>query len=115
MMFTDMMKAATDWHLAAFAGGRMVVSAGVVIQTRVAQMAMGVMRPEEFVRMVMEKPAAFASASEMAGRALAANKGYAAAWGAALAPIEASASANARRLSPRSHLMMGLQPRGRRR
>ncbi|MEQ5870153.1 hypothetical protein J4E08_09605 [Sagittula sp. NFXS13] len=98
-MFQDMMKATTDWQKVALSTSQMMLSAGVVVQTRMAQMAMGVMKPQEFTRMVLEKPSAFARGGEMAMRAMSGNKGYAIVMAEALKPIEASASANARRLS----------------
>lgn len=98
-MFLEMMTAANQWQSVALTGARMMASAGVVIQVRVAQMALGIMRPVEFSRMVLEKPSAFARSGEMAMRALAGNKGYAVAMAEAMKPIEAKASANAKRLT----------------
>ncbi|AUC54671.1 MAG: hypothetical protein ACU0CC_01615 [Sagittula sp.] len=101
-MYPDMMKAAVEWQRATLAGARVMISAGTVIQVRVAQMAMGTMKPVEATRMVFEKPSAFMRATEAAMRAAAGQKGYGAVMEAALAPIEASAGANARRLSPKT-------------
>lgn len=80
---------------------KMLLTAGQVIQARTAQMALGTMKPDEAARMVLEKPAAFAKAAEMAARAQAASKGSAAVALAALRPIGAKTGANARRLSRR--------------
>lgn len=92
------MKAAQSWHDVSMAYGRMMLSANEVIQRRMLQMAMGQMKPEEAVRMVMEKPAAFAKSFEMATRAAAASKGGPEAILAAIRPIEAKTRANSRRL-----------------
>ncbi|MFW2588201.1 hypothetical protein [Sagittula sp. SSi028] len=94
-------KAIGEWQAVAWAGSRLWLSAGAVVQARTMQMALGVMQPQEFTRMVMEKPSAFARSGEMAMRAMAGNKGYAVTLSEALKPIEASASANARRLQER--------------
>jgi hypothetical protein len=61
-------------------------------------MALGTMTPDEAVRMVTEKPAAFAKAAVNAAAAGAKGRGQAAVASAALAPISGRAKANARRL-----------------
>ncbi len=96
---TDAFAAARTWNRAALAYGQMLMSANIVIQQRMMQMALGVMTPAEAARMVMEKPAAFAKSMEMAARAGAASKGHAAVALAALTPIGSRTRANAARLS----------------
>ena len=100
-MLPDVMKAAAAWQRAHLAQMQMMAAAGVVIQQRMLQMALGTMRPDEAARMVMEKPAAFAKSAEMAARAAAGGKGHAAVAMAALGPYGRAAGANARRLSRR--------------
>ena len=90
--------AALTWQKAAMAYGQMAVTANQVIAVRTTQMALGVMKPEEAARMILEKPAAFARSFEMAARAQAASKGHAAVALAALTPLGAKTGSNARRL-----------------
>jgi hypothetical protein len=66
------------------------------------QMSLGTMQPEEATRMVFEKCSALAKGTEMTNRALAANKGPAAAALAGLAPYSHATRANAQRLSRRA-------------
>lgn len=98
-MFLDLVKSAAEWQRVVVAGTQVLTSAAVVIQARVMQMALGVMKPQEFTRMVLEKPSAFAHSGELAMRAMAGNKGYPAVMAAALRPIAAKTRANAKRLS----------------
>jgi hypothetical protein len=96
---TDYLKAAMTWQRAWIAQTQMLTTAAMVIQQRVLQMSLGTMRPEEAARMILEKPAAFAKAHEMAMRAAAANKGNAAVALAAIGPIGKTTQANAKRLT----------------
>jgi len=96
--FTTVFDAARTWQKASLAYGQMLISANMVIQQRMMQMALGTMKPEEAARMVFEKPAAFAKAFEMAARSHAASQGNAAVMLAALTPIGARTRANAARL-----------------
>ncbi|MBE3637414.1 hypothetical protein [Mangrovicoccus algicola] len=91
-------RAVETWQQVNLAYGRMILSAGEVVQKRMLQMALGTMKSEEAARMVLEKPAAFAKSFEMASRAAAGSKGTAEAMLAAIRPIEASTRANSRRL-----------------
>ena len=93
-----LMNAARTWQAAGLAYGQMLMTAQTVIGVRVTQMALGVMKPEESARMVLEKPAAFAKSIEMAARAHAAKRGTAAVALAAIKPIGARTAANAKRL-----------------
>ena len=93
-----MMNAGFTWQRAALAYGEMLMTAGQVIQKRSLQMAMGTMKPEEAVRMVLEKQSAFAKSVEMAARSSAAGRGHAATTLAAIKPIGSKIRANARRL-----------------
>lgn len=117
-MFLDLMKTITEWQKVAVAATQVTMSAATVIQARVMQMALGVMKPQEFTRMILEKPSAFARSGEMAMRALTAQKGYAVVMAEAIAPIEASTRANARRLAGRPATTQSvprtLAPKGRR-
>jgi hypothetical protein len=97
-MLTDILETAQQTNRLAFKTWEMWVSAGTVIQLRMMQMATGTLRPEEAVRMVFEKPTAFASGTERAMRAMAGGQGFAAASLAALDPISRSAGSNAKRL-----------------
>lgn len=94
----SMMSAAQSWQAAAFAYGKMYWTAQEVIQRRTLQMALGQMGTEEAIRMVLEKPTAFADAFERAARATVAGKDPAAVAMAAVKPISAKTRANARRL-----------------
>ena len=96
--FTPLLDAAMTWQKTSFAYGQMMWTANLVIQKRVMQMALGTMKPEEAMRMVFEKPAAFAKSFEMAARTSAAGKGTAAAALAAIKPVGARTRANAQRL-----------------
>ena len=78
-MYGTMFQAASEWQRAMFSGFRMMMSASTVIQVRMMQMSLGIMKPEETARMFLEKPATFAKSTEMSMRALAGNKGLAAA------------------------------------
>ncbi|WP_417718995.1 hypothetical protein [Salipiger sp.] len=98
-MYGTMFQAASEWQRAMFSGFRMMMSASTVIQVRMMQMSLGIMKPEETARMFLEKPATFAKSTEMSMRALAGNKGLAAAALAGIAPIGQKTAANARRLS----------------
>lgn len=90
--------AARTWQQAGLAYGQMLMTAQMVIAARTQQMALGTMKPEEATRMVLEKPAAFLKAFEMAARSSAASRGHAATALAALKPIGARTAANAKRL-----------------
>lgn len=96
--FLPLMASTLTWQTAALAYGRMYWSAQEVIQRRTMQMALGQMHPEEAMRMVMEKPAAFAEAFERAARATVAGQGAADVALAAVKPIGAKTHANAKRL-----------------
>ncbi|ANT63623.1 MULTISPECIES: hypothetical protein [Roseobacteraceae] len=98
-MFGSLFLNVAQWHEAAMAGTEVMISAATVVQLRTMQMATGAMAPAEAARMIVEKPSAFASASENYLRALASNRGYAAATLAGLAPYQSATSANAKRLS----------------
>ena len=95
---TSMMKAAQTWQSLSTAYARMLWSANEVIWRRTLQMTMGTMKPEEFTRMVMEKPTAFAKSMEMVARAQAGSRGNAATAMAAIKPIGSKTRSNARRL-----------------
>lgn len=97
--FSAVFDATRTWQKASLAYGQMLMTANMVIQQRMMQMALGTMKPEEAARMVFEKPAAFAKSFEMAARSHAANKGTAAVMLAALTPIGAHTRANATRLN----------------
>jgi hypothetical protein len=103
----DYLKTATTWQRAWMAQMQMLTTAAMVIQSRVLQMSLGTMRPEEATRMFLEKPAAFAKSHEMAMRAAASNKGHAAVALAAIGPIGKTTQANARRLSKASGMSGG--------
>ena len=75
-----------------------ILAAQQVIDHRTMQMALGTMKPEEATRMVLEKPAAFMKAFEMAARSNAASRGHAATALAALKPIGEKTASNAKRL-----------------
>ncbi|ETX16734.1 hypothetical protein OCH239_01790 [Roseivivax halodurans JCM 10272] len=100
-MIADMFKAAQDWQRAGFQGMQMMMSAGAVIQIRTMQMSLGIMNPAEAARMIFEKPAVFAKSAELTSRALAGNKGFAAASMAGLRPIGSATRANQKRLTTR--------------
>lgn len=76
-MFGSLFCNVVQWHEAAMAGTEVMISAATVVQLRTMQMATGAMAPAEAARMIVEKPSAFASASENYLRALASNRGYA--------------------------------------
>ncbi|EIE50824.1 hypothetical protein AL036_05630 [Salipiger aestuarii] len=101
-MYGPLFSTALLWQKWAFGAAQMMMASSSVIQIRVLQMSLGTMRPEEATRMVFEKSSALAKATEMAGRALAANKGPAEASLAGLAPYTRATRANAKRLSRRS-------------
>lgn len=96
------MSTALQWQRWTLDATQIMLSSATVIQIRVMQMALGTMHPEEATRMVFEKCSALARATELTSRALAANKGPAAAALAGLAPYSQATRANARRLSRRS-------------
>lgn len=96
---TDLLAAARQWQRAALAHGQMLATANIVIRKRCLEMALGTMKHEEAARMVLEKPAAFAKAAEMAARARAARRGHAAVALAAIQPLGARTRANALRLT----------------
>ncbi len=98
-MYREMFEAASAWQRNAMAMTQMMVTASTVIQIRMMQMSLGLMRPEEAARMVMEKPSAFAKSAEMSVRAMAANRGFATVALAAMKPVGAKTRANARRLT----------------
>jgi hypothetical protein len=77
---------------------RMNIAAAEVIMRRTAMMASGTMSAPEAAKMMMEKPAAFAEAAGRAAIAAARGGDATAVASAALKPIGARASANARRL-----------------
>lgn len=98
---TAVMRAAATWQKACFAYGQMLMTANQVIASRMMQMSLGTMKPEEMTRMYLEKPAAFAKSFEMAARSASASRGYAAATLAGIKPIGAKTSSNAKRLNRR--------------
>ena len=98
-MYGSIFTAAQQWQKAMFSSAQMMFSASTVIQLRMMQMALGVMRPEEATRMVLEKPSAFMKATEMSARALAGNRGFEAATAAGIAPYKRATGANAKRLA----------------
>ncbi|WP_196941945.1 hypothetical protein [Pseudooceanicola algae] len=89
----------TQWQQLALSSAKVMMASSTVIQIRVMQMSLGIMRPEEATRMAFEKVSALAKATEMSGRALAANKGPAEAALAGLEPYARATRANAKRLS----------------
>ena len=93
-----LLAAARRWQAAGMAYGQMLMTAQQVIAHRTMQMALGTMKPEEATRMVLEKPAAFMKAFEMAARSNAASRGHAATALAALKPIGEKTASNAKRL-----------------
>lgn len=97
-MYSPFFEAAATWQRVAMAQMQMMYTASTVIQIRVMQMGLGIMRPDEAARMVLEKPTAFAKSTEMSMRALARNRGYAAAALEAMKPVGAKTKSNARRL-----------------
>lgn len=101
-MYGTMFRAAMQWQAAWMSTAQMAVSAATVIQLRTMQMSLGIMKPEEATRMLLEKPSAFMRATEMSARALAANRGLAAATLAGMAPIRRTTQANAKRLGRRT-------------
>jgi hypothetical protein len=92
------MKAYSAWSRFAAGYARMSMSAAEVIARRTTMMAQGVMTQPEAMRMVLEKPAAFAHAAEKAMTTAARGGDVAAVARAALGPIGRKAAANARRL-----------------
>lgn len=74
-MYSPFFEAAATWQRVAMAQMQMMYTASTVIQIRVMQMGLGIMRPDEAARMVLEKPTAFAKSTEMSMRALARNPG----------------------------------------
>lgn len=95
------MRSMETWQKAWWAYGKMVISANQVIGYRTLDMALGKMKPEEFTRMVFEKPATFAKSVEMASRAAAARRGHAASALASIKPYEAKTRSNSTRLAKR--------------
>ena len=93
-----LLAAARTWQAAGMAYGQMLMTAQQVIAHRTMQMALGTMKPEEATRMVLEKPAAFMKAFEMAARSAAASRGHAATTLAGIRPIGAKTASNAKRL-----------------
>ncbi len=100
-MFRHFFQASQLWQNAMLSGFEVMVSSATVIQHRTLQMSLGTMRPEEAMRMLLEKPSTFAKSAEMTMRALAAQKGAADVALAAIGPIGTATKANARRLSRR--------------
>ncbi|MCA0920184.1 hypothetical protein [Pseudooceanicola nanhaiensis] len=98
-MVLQMMQAVQDWQTLTLSSVRVACDAGTVIHMRLMQIALGQMEAEEATRMVLEKPATFARSAEMSARALAANRGVAAAAIAGMKPIERTTRSNARRLT----------------
>jgi hypothetical protein len=86
------------WARVGAAVGRMNLAAAEVIARRGAMLARGAMSAPEAVRMVTEKPAAFAAAAQKAAVAAASGRDPARVAEAALRPLRAKAAANARRL-----------------
>ena len=99
--FLQMISAAQTWQEVSLASARLTWSAAQVVQIRAAQMATGTMKPAEAMRMVFEKPAAFAAGMEKVAVAAARSPDLAAMALAGLAPVSSSAKANARRLTRR--------------
>ncbi len=77
---------------------RLALAATETIWHRSVQMAMGTMSPAENVSMWMEKPTAVITGMEKAALAAVAGKSAPQIVSAALAPMTAKASANAKRL-----------------
>ncbi len=99
-MFFDAktMKAMQGWSRLGAAYAKMSLSAGEVIARRSMMMAQGAMSAPEATRMMLEKPSAFASATQKAMMAAARGADPATVAVAALRPIGVSTRANAKRL-----------------
>ncbi|MGB0661136.1 MAG: hypothetical protein ACPGNV_13290 [Mangrovicoccus sp.] len=96
---TPLFEVALTWQKAGRAYAEMMIDANTVIRERMTQMAFGMMKPEEAALMVMEKPSAFAKSIAMASQAHADQQGHAAITLAAIEPLTAKTSANAKRLT----------------
>ncbi|TQS71762.1 hypothetical protein ERN12_12245 [Rhodobacteraceae bacterium] len=103
-MYSYLFNSTAQWQRAAFSTMQMSMAAATVIQIRMMQMSLGVMKPEEATRMLLEKPQTFMRATELSARALAANKGLASAVIAGLNPIARATRTNAARLSKNNGL-----------
>ena len=98
---TQMMAAARGWQEVSLAYTRLAWSTAQVMQARSLQIAAGTMHPAEAMRMVFEKPTAFAAGMEKAMIAAARSPDIAAATLAGLGPVNTRARAIARRLNRR--------------
>lgn len=92
------LKALKDWSDFATAYTRMNLAAAEVIVRRTQRMAMGAMTPPEALAMVLEKPTAFAAATERATVAAARGGDAAKIASAALKPFGVKTRSNVRRL-----------------
>jgi hypothetical protein len=95
----DLYRSASLWQRAALDYTQMCVFASQVIWQRSAEMALGTMSAREATRMILEKPAAFAQASQKAALAGVSGKGAAGVAAAAIRPIRSKTRANAKRLA----------------
>lgn len=86
------------WNHYAQAYVRMIVAANEVILRRTMQMASGTMTPHEAMAMVLEKPTAFATATEKMAVAAARGGDPVRIASAALRPYGAKTRSNVRRL-----------------
>ncbi len=98
---TQAFAAARGWQELSLACARLSWSSAQVIQARSAAIAAGTLAPAEAMRMVWEKPAAFALGMEKAMVAVSRSPDMAAAALAGIGPLNIKASANARRLTRR--------------
>lgn len=86
------------WSRIATAYARMNLSAGEVIARRSTMMLTGAMSAPEATKMMLEKPATFATAAQRAMAAAARGGNAATVTEAALRPYKTKTAANARRL-----------------
>lgn len=88
-----------DWWLLGWQTSVMLAEAQAVIAMRMMGLAgFWAVHPSESLRMIAEKPAAYARAAEAAGRAAFAGKAPHEIAGAALRPVRRKTRANSRRL-----------------
>jgi hypothetical protein len=91
-----------DWWLLGWQTSVMLAESQAVIAMRLMGLAgVWAVGPSETLRMVSEKPAAYARAAEAAGRAAFAGKSPHQVAGAALKPLRRKTRANSRRLARR--------------
>ncbi|MGI1661219.1 antifreeze protein [Palleronia sp. KMU-117] len=89
-----------DWWLLGWQTSVMLTEAQAVIAMRLMGLAgVWTVTPSETLRMVTEKPVAYARAAEAAGRAAFAGKAPHLIAGAALKPVRRKTRANSRRLA----------------